>query len=64
MPNSLIKAIYVPQLDFASSFFFNTVSPSEIDSQIMTIQLNKARGLCSSPTRILRSAKHIISIIS
>ena len=52
---------YLPKLDFASSFFFNPVSPCEIDSEIMTIQLNKAQGPYSFPTRILRLAKHIIS---
>ena len=62
MPNSPKQFTdYLPKLDFASSFFFNPVSPSEIDSEIMTIQLNKAHGLYSFPTRILRSAKHIIS---
>ena len=62
MPNSPKQFTdYLPKLDFASSFFFNPISPSEIDSEIMTIQLNKAHGLYSFPTRILRSAKHIIS---
>ena len=62
MPNSPKQFTdYLPKLDFASSFFFNPVSPSEIDSEIMTIQLKKAHGLYSFPTRILRSAKHIIS---
>ena len=62
MPNSPKQFTdYLPKLDFASSFFFNHVSPSEIDSEITTIRLNKAHGLYSFPTRILRSAKHIIS---
>ena len=62
MPNSPKQFTdYLPKLDFPSSFFFNPVSPPEIDSEIMTIQLNKAHGLYSFPTRILRSAKHIIS---
>ena len=60
MPNSPKQFTdYLPKLDFASSFFFNHVSPSEIDSEITTIRLNKAHGLYSFPTRILRSAKHI-----
>ena len=62
MPNSLKQFTdYLPKLDFASSFFFNPVSPSEIDPEIMTIQLHKAHGLYSFPTRTLRAAKHIIS---
>ena len=52
---------YLPKLVFASSFFFNPVSPSEMDSVIMTNQLNKAHRLYPFHTRILRSAKHIIS---
>ena len=52
---------YLPKLHFASSFFFNPVSPCEIDSEIMTIQLNRAHGPYSFPTRILRLAKHIIN---
>ena len=61
LPNLLKQFTdYLPKLDFASSFFFNPVSPSEIDSEIMTIQLNKAHGLYSFPTRILRLAKHIV----
>ena len=48
MPNSPKQFTdYLPKLDFASSFFFNPVSPSEIDSEIMTIQLNKAQRLYS-----------------
>ena len=63
MPNSKPKRFtdYLPKLDVASSFFFNPVSPSEIDSEIMTIKLNKATGCIHSQCRILRSAKHIIS---
>ena len=62
MPNSLERFTdYLPKLDVASSFFFNRVSPSEIDSEIMTIKLNKATCCIHSQSRILRSAKHIIS---
>ena len=48
MPNSPKQFTgYLPKLDVASLFFFNPVSPSEIDSEIMTIKLNKAHGLYS-----------------
>ena len=52
---------YLPQLNSPGSFFFNPVSSSEIELEIMTIPQNKAHGLYSFPTHILRSAKHIIS---
>ena len=47
-------------LNFASSFFFNPVSPPEIEFEIMTTPINKAYGLYSFPPHILRSAKHNI----
>ena len=52
---------YLPKLNFDSSFFFNPVSPSDIEFEIMATPINKVYGLYSFPTRILRSAKHIIS---
>ena len=52
---------YLPKLNFDSSFFFNPVSPSDIELEIMTIPLNKVYGLYSFATRILKSVKHIIS---
>ena len=48
-------------MNFDSSFFFNPVSPSDIELEIITTPINKVYGLYSFPTRILRSAKHIIS---
>ena len=51
---------YLPQVNCPDSFFFNSVS-SEIELEIMTIPQNKAHGLYSFPTHILRSVKHIIS---
>ena len=44
-----------------SLFFFNPVAALEIENGIVSIFLNKAHGLYSCPTRILRSAKHILS---
>ena len=52
---------YLPKLNFDGSFFFNPVSPSDIELEIMTTPINKVYGLYSFPNRILRSAKHIIS---
>ena len=52
---------YLPDLSDPGSFFFNPVSPLEIENEIMNTPLNKAHGLYSFPNRILRSAKHIIS---
>ena len=52
---------YLPQLNSPGSFFFNPVSSSEIVLEIMAIPQNKAHGLYSFSTHILRSAEHIIS---
>ena len=52
---------YLPTLNSSGLFYFNPVSPSEIEFEIMTIPQNKAHGLYSLPIRILRSAQHIIS---
>ena len=52
---------YLPQVNSLGSFFFNPVSSSEIELEIVTIPQNKAHGLYFFPTHILRSAKHIIS---
>ena len=63
MPNPLKQFTkYLPKLNSSGSFFFNPVSPSEIELEIMTIPKNKAHGLYSLPIRILRSAQHIISL--
>ena len=47
--------------NFDKSFFFNTVMASEIETEILSISLNKAHGLYSCPTIILRSIRHILS---
>ena len=53
--------------NFDKSFFFNPVVASEIifnpvvASEILSIPLNKAHGLYSCPTRIIRSVRHILS---
>ena len=52
---------YLPKSRNADSFFFNPVTQTEIESEIMNTPLNKAHGLYSFPTRVLRSARHILS---
>ena len=53
---------YLSDLSDPGSFFFNPVSPLEIENEITrNTPLNKAHGLYSFPSRILRSEKHIIS---
>ena len=47
--------------NFDKSFFFNPGMASEIETEILSISLNKAHGLYSCPTRILRSVRHILS---
>jgi len=44
------------------SFFFDPVTPNEIEREILSIPLNKAHGLYSCPNRILPSVRHILSI--
>ena len=62
MPNSKKEFFdYLPKSRNVDSFFFNPVTQTEIESEIMNIPLNKAHGLYSFPTRILRSARHILS---
>ena len=48
--------------NYVKSFFFDPVTPNEIEREILSILLNKAHGLYSCPNRILRSARHILSI--
>ena len=45
---------YLPKSRNADSFFFNPVTQTEIESEIMNTPLNKAHGLYSLPTRVLR----------
>ena len=43
------------------SFFFDPVSPDDIEREILSIPKNKSYSLYSCPTRILSCAKHILS---
>ena len=47
--------------NYEKSFFFDPVTPTEIEREILSIPLNKAHGLYSCPNRILRSARYILS---
>ena len=53
-PNQFTE--YLPKLNFDSSFFFNPVSPSDIEVEMMTTPITKEYGLYSFSTRILRLA--------
>lgn len=44
-----------------NSFFFDAVSPVDIEQEILSISRNKTYGLYSCPIHILSGAKHIIS---
>ena len=62
MPNLKEKCFdYLLKSRNADSFFFNPVTQTEIDSEIMNTPFNKSHGLYSFRTRILRSTRHILS---
>ena len=52
---------YLPTTNMSGSFVFDPTSPHEIELEIIQTPLNKAYGLYSCPTRILRCARYIIS---
>ena len=55
MPNSQKEFFdYLPKSRNADSFFFNPVTQTEIESEIMNTPLNKAHGLYSFPIPYLR----------
>lgn len=60
LPLVILRTIY-PVITARESFFFNPVTALEIENEIVSIRINKAHGLYSCPTRILRSVKHIVS---
>ena len=45
---------YLPKTGHTGSFVFDTVRPSEIELEIMLAPTNKAYGLYSCPTRLLK----------
>ena len=46
---------------YPNSFFFDPVTPSEIESEILLTPLNRTYGLYSGPIRILKGANHVVS---
>ena len=44
------------------TFFFDPIIPEDINLKISILQDNKALGLCSSPVRLLKLAKRVISV--
>ena len=47
--------------NYPNSFFFDAVSPVDIEHEILSIPRNKTYGCYSCPIYILSGAKHIIS---
>ena len=60
-PSRRFTAEYLSPNNNFSSFFFDPVSPEDIEREILSIPKNKAYGLYSCPIRILSCAKHIVS---
>ena len=52
---------YLAKVNFASSFFFDPVIPSDIELEISLLPSKKAYGLYSCPVRILKCARNILS---
>ena len=52
---------YLSPNKYPNSFFFDAVSPVDIEREILSIPRNKTYGLYSCPIHILSGAKHIIS---
>ena len=52
---------YLSPNNNCGSFFFDAVSPDDIEREILSIPKNKAYGLYPCPIRILTCAKHIVS---
>ena len=57
---TLVNTLYL-RGNYEKSFFFDPVTPTEIEREILSIPLNKAHGLYSCPNHILRSARYILS---
>lgn len=62
-------ADYYKNTTYLKSFFFAPVTPAVVESQIVSIPSNKAYGLYSSPTILLKCAKstngsHLAEIIN
>lgn len=53
---------YLTNLNYSGSFSFEPVLPRDIEIEIFKIPSNKTHGLYSCPTRLLKSAGHIIAV--
>ena len=63
MPNAQSHfSSYLPNVTNSQSFFFDPVSPSEIQLEILLIPPNKAHGIYSCPPRLLKCASNILSV--
>ena len=62
IPQSHVRfSQYLPKRTYSDSLMFGTVLSEEIQEVINSIPLNKALGLYSCPTKILKSASHLLS---
>ena len=52
---------YQGDSNYFNSFFFDAVTSTEIEMEILSIPSNKAYGLYSCPVRLLKSARQAIS---
>ena len=52
---------YLGNSNYSNSFFFDAVTPTEIELEILSTPANKAYGLYSCPVRLLKSASQAIS---
>ena len=60
-PSSCSFTDYLSPNNYPNFFFFDAVSPVDIEREILSIPRNKTYGLYSCPIHILSGAKHIIS---
>ena len=52
---------YLGDSNYSNSFFFDTVTSTEIEMEILSTPSDKAYGLYSCPVRLLKSARQAIS---
>ena len=52
---------YLRDSNYSNSFFFDAVTSTEIEMEILSMPSNKAYGLYSCPVRVLKPARQAIS---
>ena len=52
---------YLTTPTYSGSFYFDPVTPAQVETEINLVPNNKASGLYSFPLRIMKCAKRIIS---